>query len=88
MSFKTINASYLGEYKVSITYSDAIEKQVDFEKFLREDKHKSVKKYLDLEKFKTFKIHNEKIIWGKNWDIIFPTQDIHEGNISCLTYLN
>lgn len=88
MSFKTINASYLGEYKFSITNSDAIEKQVDFEKFLREDKHKSVKKYLDLEKFKTFKIHNEKIIWGKNGDIIFPIQDIHEGNISCLNYLN
>ncbi len=88
MSFKTLNASYLGEYKVSITFSDTVEKKVDFEKFLKEDKHNSVKKYLNLEKFKTFKIHNEKIIWGENWDIIFPTQDIHLGNISCLTYLN
>jgi Protein of unknown function (DUF2442) len=88
MSFKILNASYLGEYKVSITFSDSIEKKVDFEKFLKEDKHNSVKKYLDFEKFKTFKIHNEKIIWGKNWVIIFPTQDIHEGIISCLTYLN
>jgi hypothetical protein len=88
MSVKTIGATYLGDYKVSITYSDTLEKKVYFENFLIADKHNSVKKYLDLKKFKKFKIHNEKIIWGKNWDIIFPTQYIHEGNISCLTYLN
>jgi Protein of unknown function (DUF2442) len=88
MKFKALNATYLGDYKISIAFSDAVERKVDFEKFLTEDRHNSVKKYLDLVEFKKFKIHNEKIIWGENWDIIFPTYDIHEGNINCLTFLN
>lgn len=88
MTFKFVNATYIGDYKISLLFSDNVEKKVDFEKFLKTDRHNSVKKYLDIEMFKNFKIHNGKIIWGENWDIIFPTYDIHEGNVSGLTFSN
>ena len=38
-------------------------------------------KYKKQENFKKFKIENGNIVWGKDWDLIFPVYDLYEGKI-------
>ena len=38
-------------------------------------------KYLDERKFRQFKIEDGNIVWGKNWDLIFPIEQLHRGRI-------
>ena len=38
-------------------------------------------KYLDPRKFSRFAIENGNIVWGKNWDLIFPVEQLHAGAV-------
>ena len=29
----------------------------------------------------TFKIENGNIVWGEDWDLIFPIEQLHQGRI-------
>ena len=61
-----IDAVYISDYKVNITFADASEKIIDFGIFLKSHPHPQHNKYLDLNNFKKFKIDGGNIIWGKN----------------------
>ena len=76
-----IKATYIEEYKVKIEFSDDTFKIVDFEPFLRENHHPQWDKYNTIHNFKKFKIENGNLVWGRNWDLMFPTYSLHEGNI-------
>jgi len=39
-------------------------------------------KYLDPRKFNRFAIENGNIVWGKNWDLIFPVEQLHAGVVA------
>ncbi|MFQ5750880.1 MAG: DUF2442 domain-containing protein, partial [bacterium] len=49
-------AEYLSGYRLRLKFSDSEEQIVDFESFLRNFRHPDIRKYLDLEPFKQFKI--------------------------------
>ena len=34
---------------------------------------------LDPRKFNRFSIENGNIVWGKNWDLMFPIEQLHDG---------
>ena len=81
---KVINitdAKYLEGYKVTIHFNDNTQQIVDFGVFLKKHPHPQYDKYKDLAKFKTFKIENGNIVWGKNWDLIFPVSQLYKGKI-------
>ena len=42
----------------------------------------SPNKYLDPRKFSRFTIDNGNVVWGKNWDMIFPIEQLHSGVIA------
>ncbi|MCL2843868.1 MAG: DUF2442 domain-containing protein [Chitinivibrionia bacterium] len=79
---KIVKAEYNGEYKVELTFNDAAKKIVDFGVFLKEHPHPQHNRYKKRENFKKFKLESGNIVWGKNWDLIFPIEQLYEGKIN------
>ena len=78
---QVINASYIDDYKVEITFSDTTVQIVDFGSFLQKHPHPQHDKYKEIELFKQFKIDGGNLVWGENWDLIFPISQLHKGAI-------
>jgi hypothetical protein len=73
-------ADYVGEYKIKFTFSDGVERLIDFSNFLISAKNPMTKKYLDKQLFEKFSIHYGDIIWN-DYEMCFPIWDLHEGKI-------
>ena len=71
---------YLDAYKLHLTFSDGLERVVDFEGFLNQSLNPMIQKYLDLGKFKNFSFENGDLQWN-DYDLCFPISDLYEGNI-------
>ena len=52
--------------RISIVFSTEIGSLLDF-------------LILDPRKFNRFSIENGNIVWGKNWDLMFPIEQLHDG---------
>ena len=81
---KTINvtrAVYGKVYKIRIEFSDNTFKVIDFEPFLKENTQPQWAKYNSVSHFKKFKIENGNLVWGRNWDLIFPVYGLYTDNI-------
>jgi hypothetical protein len=76
-----ISAVYVQNYKVKIGFSDNSSRIIDFKPFLKENPHPQWKKYLNINQFKKFKIENGNLVWGQNWDLIFPVYNLYTGNL-------
>jgi hypothetical protein len=50
--------------------------------FFTAHSHPQYNKYKKPENFKRFKIENGNIVWGKDWDMIFPVYDLYTGKIN------
>jgi hypothetical protein len=74
-------ATYLQSYKIKIEFSDNTFKVIDFEPFLKENPHPQWEKYNNIAYFKKFKISNGNLVWGRNWDLVFPLYSLYIGNI-------
>jgi len=75
------SAVYLHAYMVQITFSDGSCRVIDFGPFLKENSHPQWDQYNDIALFKKFKIENGNLVWGRNWDLIFPVHGLYTGNI-------
>lgn len=78
---KVVGAEYLADYKTLISFSDLTQQIIDFGPFLVEHPHPQYNKYLSPNLFKKFKIERGNIVWGKDWDLIFPIDQLHAGKI-------
>ncbi len=76
-----VEATYIDGYKLKLTFSDKKVNVIDFENFLKTKPHPQYNKYNKLQFFKQFKIEWGNIVWGKNWDLIFPVDQLHKGKI-------
>ena len=74
-------AVYQSGYKVRVSFSDGTEQVVDFGPYLAEYPHPQYNKYRDVELFKTFSVEMGNIVWGENWDLIFPVEQLHRGRL-------
>ncbi|GBU21334.1 hypothetical protein R80B4_01223 [Fibrobacteres bacterium R8-0-B4] len=74
-------AEYAGAYSVLLLFSDGVVKKVDFGNFLKKTLHPRNRFYLDESEFKKFKIEDGNIVWGENWDLIFPVEQLYSGAI-------
>lgn len=75
------HAKNVGNLTVCLQFNDNTEQTVDVGDFIRRHPHPQYNKYLDPRKFNRFTIENGNIVWGKNWDMIFPLEQLHEGVI-------
>lgn len=74
------NAAYTAPLRISINFNDGKKTVVDFSQFLEKARHPSIRKYLDIEKFRKFKIVDGNLNWN-DYDMIFPIHDLYEGKI-------
>jgi hypothetical protein len=79
---KVKDATYLKDYTIRLVFNDNTIRDVDFGVFLKKRYPVSIcNKNLDLDNFRNFKIEQGNIVWGKNWDLIFPEQQLYNGKI-------
>lgn len=74
-----VTAEDLGNLHVRVIFSDNKTQMIDVGDFIRRHPHPQYNKYLDPKKFKKFSIENGNIVWGKNWDLIFPIEQLYSG---------
>lgn len=74
-------AEHLSDYKVKITFNDSTIKTIDFSDWLKKNSHPQYNKYKEVHYFKKFKIEMGNIVWGENWDLIFPVFDLYKGKV-------
>lgn len=76
------DARYIEDFSLEIIFNDDKKSVVDFSVFLKTHSHPQYNKYKKEENFKKFKIENGNIVWGKDWDMIFPVSDLYKGKIN------
>ena len=79
---KVKKATYLDGFKLLIGFSDGKEKVVDFGDFINTNNKEILERYKNPSNFKKFKIEEGNLVWGKNWDLIFPINQLYRGKIS------
>ena len=75
------NATYAGNLSVNLSFSDNTSCMVNIGDYIRRHPHPQYNKYLDERKFTRFTLENGNIVWGKNWDLIFPIEQLHKATI-------
>ena len=76
---KLVNANYIKDYIVELSFDDGVVQQIDFGNFLYKHPHPQYDKYKELANFKKFKIERNNLVWGKHWDLIFDLWDLYKG---------
>ena len=76
-----IKAEDAGNFTVGLTFNDNTVKIVDVGDFIRRHPHPQYNKYLDPRKFKRFTIEKGNVVWGKNWDLVFPIEQLYVGKL-------
>ncbi|MBR6279404.1 MAG: DUF2442 domain-containing protein [Bacteroidales bacterium] len=76
-----IKAVATGNLCVLLYFSDNTQQNINVGDYIMKHPHPQYNKYLNPKKFATFKIENGNIVWGKNWDLIFPIEQLHKGEI-------
>lgn len=72
-------ATDIGGLRVRIVFSDGTNSTVDVGDFIRRHPHPQYNKYMNPKKFGTFTLDGGNIVWGQNWDLIFPIEQLHAG---------
>lgn len=79
MILNIVSAKYVAPLSVELQFSDGTVKIVDIGSFIKAHPHPQYNSYLDEKKFKRFKIEMGNIVWGKNWDLVFPISALCNG---------
>jgi hypothetical protein len=74
-------AEYLSEYKLRLLFNDKTSQVVDFYPFLSQSLNPLIRKYLNLDEFKKFKLDAGDLEWN-DYDLCFPIADLYENNIA------
>ena len=73
-------AEYISGYKIRLTFNDGKVHVMDFGPFLKKAHNPDTTDYLDLTKFKTFRVEDGDLMWG-DYQMIFPIMDLYRGEI-------
>ena len=74
-----IEATDAGDFRLHIVFNDGKTSIVDIGDFIRRHPHPQYNKYLDQKQFRKFSIEGGNVVWGRNWDLIFPIEQLREG---------
>jgi len=77
-----INVTYVGNLSVKIEFSDGVVRVVNIGDFIHRHPHPQYNKYLNEKKMRCFSMENGNVVWGKNWDLIFPIEQLYKGTLS------
>lgn len=80
------HADYVDGYRLDISFSDGTSQIIDFGPFLINHSHPQHNKYRVISNFKLFKIERGNLVWGHDWDLIFPIEQLHEEYVDPAMY--
>ncbi|MFD2570964.1 DUF2442 domain-containing protein [Spirosoma soli] len=80
------NADYVDQYQLRLSFSDRTSQVVDFGPFLLNHPHPQHNKYRKLTNFKRFRLERGNLVWGRDWDMIFPISQLHQGYVAPAMY--
>jgi len=80
MVISITSAEYIQDYQIKFSFSDGIERMIDFREFLMNARNPMTTKYLDKKLFSNYTIEYGDIIWN-DFEMCFPIWDLHEGKI-------
>ena len=75
-----LQAARLADYKLKLSFSDGVERVIDFEPFLRRSSNPMIRAYLDQRKFANFRLEHGDLVWD-DYGLCFPIADLYENNI-------
>jgi hypothetical protein len=76
-----VEATDLGDLRIQLVFNDGCTSIVDIGDFIRRHPHPQYNKYLDPKKFHTFTIEGGNVVWGRNWDLVFPMEQLRAGYV-------
>ena len=74
-----VKAEYGGDVRLNLLFSDGTTQTVDFRPFLLSHPHPQYNRYIEPRNFKKFRLVNGNVVWGKNWDLVFPLDLLYKG---------
>ena len=77
-----VRAEYAGDVSLHIFFSDGTSQTVDFKPFILANPHPQYNRYIEPKNFKKFTIEHGNVVWGKNWDMIFPIEQLYRGVVA------
>ncbi|MDX1904631.1 MAG: DUF2442 domain-containing protein [Thermonemataceae bacterium] len=75
-----LEGKYLGNYLIKLYFSDGTTQIVDFSEHFKNLKGYYAK-YAEQDNFTEFKVEEGKLVWGQDWDIIFPTEQLYKNRL-------
>ena len=72
-------ATDVGNLSVRLSFSDKTSQVVNIGEFIQKHPHPQYNKYLDPEVFRTFVVDDGNVVWGEDWDLIFPVENLYSG---------
>ena len=80
------DAQYIDHNQLNLSFSDGTSQVVDFGPFLANHPHPQHDEYKKLANFKQFHLERGNVVWGNDWDLIFPVSQLHQGYLSPAVY--
>jgi len=75
-----LEAQYIENYKIRLVFNDSTVQLIDFYPFLSSSLNPHIRKYLNINEFKRFEIHEGDLEWN-DYDLCFPIADLYENTI-------
>ena len=79
-NLSVVEAHYIGDFAIRLIFTDGYMKLVDFNPFLEQAKHPSIKRYLNENQFKKFQIKDGNLDWN-DFEMSFPVIDLYQNAI-------
>ena len=59
-------ATYLADYRIKVLFDDGTSRDIDLYGFLSQSRLPIIRQYLDLDKFRQFRVEDGTLAWGDN----------------------
>ena len=67
-------------YKLKLSFSDGVEREIDFEPFLRRSRNPMIRAYLVPQKFANFRLEYGNLVWD-DYELCFPIADLYDNSL-------
>ena len=74
-------AVYVDGYTIRVTFSDHTEREIDFTRPFAKLKGYYAQ-YREPTAFQSFIIDGGNLVWGEDWDVIFPVWSLYSGSVA------
>ncbi len=75
-------ARSVGNLTVEMKFNDNTVQRVNVGEFIHNHPHPQYDKYLDEGEFLNFTLDDGNIVWGEDWDLFFPIEQLYAGAIA------